>query len=130
MKVLKSGPLPANAAVSRTVEIKRHFIRYVLGPRDDLDVDALEGEALDANFKRVRELLILANQDDRDPFAAAGPRLTALAKEVKQHLELSDLYLFVPAESGDESQLMTNPIRALSFAQRIRTFIHTQRPKI
>jgi hypothetical protein len=125
--------LLGTTAASRSAEIKRHFIRYVLTPSDDLDVDSLtdEDEALlTTSFDRVRQLLLLANRVDRDPFVAAGPRLTTLAKEVKQHLELSDLYLFVPAASGDESQLMTNPVLALSLAQRIRAFIHRERPNI
>jgi hypothetical protein len=121
---------PGITSADRLADMKRHFIRFVLGPSDELDVEALEGDDLNTFFQRVRQLLRIANKVDRDPYLAAGPHLTKLASEVKAHLELSDLYLFVPDVSGDESDLMTDPVIALSLAQRIRKFIESQRPNI
>jgi hypothetical protein len=125
-----SRAMPDVTSEGHAAEMKRHFIRYVLKPSDEINVDALEGEALDTFFDRVRQVLRIADKIDRDPFFAAGANLTRLAKEVKQHMELSDLCLFIPADSGDESDLMTDPVIALTLAKRLSDFIATQRPNI
>ncbi|MCC7376334.1 MAG: toll/interleukin-1 receptor domain-containing protein [Verrucomicrobiales bacterium] len=122
--------MPGVTSQDRAQEIKRHFIRFLLGPDSDSSVDELNGEALDTQFKRVEGVLRRARHTEHDPVIGAGPRLATLAKEVKENLELSDLCLFVPSESGSEFDLMTDPMPALLSLFEIHKVIKAKRPNI
>lgn len=108
--------------------MKRHFVRYILKPDVDINVDTLTGSELDTHFGRVRQILFLAANVDRDPWITTGEKIARIAKEVKMHTELADLFLLIPGEEGDESSLMTDPVIALSLAKRIREYILANRP--
>lgn len=114
----------------RHLEMKRHFIRYVLGPSDEFDPETLPTDELNTLFRRVRQILTVAHRVDQDPILGSGPRMAALATEIKQHLEMADFFLFVPEEQGDEFDLMTDPVIALTHLKRIHDFVQRERPNI
>lgn len=121
---------PAVTLADRQKEMQRHFVRYVLGPSDEWDVDTLDGEQLNVLFSRVVGMFRVALAVDRDPYIAAGPRMVQLTTEIKQHLQIPDLLLFVPAESGSEADLMRDPVVSLILLKRIHTDIQKNRPSI
>ncbi len=125
-----SESVPAVTLADRQKEMKRHFVRYVLGPSDEWDANAIEGEQLDVLFKRVTGLFRFALDEERDPYTAAGERMTKLAAEIKNHLDASHLLLFVPAESGSETDLMRDPVVSLILLKRIYQHIQKNRPSI
>jgi len=121
---------PAVTLADRQREMQRHFVRYVLGPSDEWDVDTLDGEQLDVLFHRVVGMFRVALAVDRDPYIATGPRMVQLATEIRQHLQVPDLLLFVPAGSGSESDLMRDPVVCLILLKRIYTHIKNNRPAL
>ncbi len=121
---------PAITLLDRRKEIQRHFVRYVLGPSDEWDANALDGEQLDVLFKRVTAMFRVALAIDRNPYIASGHRLAQLANEIKKHLDASHLLLFAPTESGSEADLMRDPVVCLILLKRIYQHIQKNRPSI
>lgn len=121
---------PAVTLADRQRELQRHFVRYVLGPSDEWDVDTLDGEQLSVLFQRVLGMFRVALAVDRNPYIASGPRMVGLVAEIRKHLDVSDLLLFVPAASGSERDLMRDPVVCLILLKRIFTHIQQNRPSI
>ena len=124
---------PGITQPDRLTDIKRHFVHFVLGPREDLE--SLSNEELDTEFRRVKNLITIAHQPDRNPILGAGVEMSKLEHEIKNQLELADFFLFIPkepepGEKGDEFDLMTDPVIALVTLKRIHDLIQKLRPEI
>lgn len=118
---------PAVTQADQLREMKRHFIHQVLGPSTKFDVQKLDDPGLERHFADVREILWYAASEERDPYVTYGERMKKVVSDLRQHAELSDLYLLAPAP-GSARELMTHPIRALRYLWEIHKIIQQLRP--
>lgn len=100
-------------------EMKRHFIRCVLGPEPSLE--GVSVQRVDKLFEDVQRVLTSALNDDRAGFFATSPRYREFVPLIREDLKLEDLLLLLPTgeDTASEEAIFPDHIRVLRLLGQI-----------
>jgi len=106
-------------------ELKKHFIRFVLGA--DIQIDDSDPHAVELLFIRVKDVLRYALKRERNPYFGTGPAYVRLTETIRQHLKMTDLILIQPSGKGSEDELLKDALFLLKDLHEIFETIQIRR---
>jgi hypothetical protein len=104
-------------AKDQLIELKLHFIKYILGP--SVKCDPANPKDLEEVFQNTRDALRYAFEEERAPRFASSPAYRNLVKVIRDNLKLEHLLLIFPNEAGSTRDILTDPVILFSHAYEI-----------
>jgi len=103
--------------VDKAIELKLHFIDYILGANVEFDrADVTQVEEI---FAMTQKVMKFAASEERDPYFATSAAYQKLETVLRDELRVDELLLLFPKGSGRTDEVIADPIFLFSYAYEI-----------